>query len=191
MPIKHGQLGNKLKHLATICLFVLTCFAGNILAGEISAKDMILSTLSGSQTGYEGVSITVIVLNPDGTTSQRAPTETFYTGERFRIKLVSTADGELSVSNTNTLGITRQLLTLPIVNKTEITLPGPTTAFAFTGSKGTETLSLVVTPSDAKQDNSATAKDILLITQSTADTAYQARPVGSGTLNTTLTIHHQ
>lgn len=152
---------------------------------------MILSTLGGTQTGYEGISVTVIVLNPDGTTTQRAPTESFYSGEKFRIKLVSTADGELAVSNTNTLGITKQLLTLPVFNKAEITLPGPTTAFAFTGSKGIETLSLVVTPSGAKQDSVATAKDMVLITQTTADTAYQARPAGSGTLNTTLTIRHQ
>ena len=159
---------------------------------ELSARDIVLATLSGAKTGYDGISVTVFVMGADGNYTQRAPDQPFYDGEKFRIRLTSTTDGILNITNINPQGISKPLFSQAVIHGTEVNIPAdPSSAFSFSGTKGMETLSLLVTPNQTTSDAWPAAKDIRLVTQSTADSGYLVRPAGSGPISSNLTIRHQ
>jgi hypothetical protein len=178
-----------------IVLFMMSsCINTGLAFSEegLSARDIVLSTLSGAKTGYDGISVTVLVMDANGNYSQRAPDQPFYDGDKFRIKITSTTDGMLSITNINPQGTSKPLFNQPVSRGVEVTIPAdPSSVFSFVGVKGLETLSLLVTPNSTIDNGGPASKDIRLVTQNTAESGYLARPAGSGPISSTLTIRHQ
>lgn len=66
--------------------------------------------ISGGRENFQGVHMAMLVVQPDGKTASFRPVSAgFVTGERFKLRVVSTFDGELAVENINPRGERRQI----------------------------------------------------------------------------------
>lgn len=67
-------------------------------------------SLAGGKENYQGAHVALILSNPDGKTfSTRPINDGFKTGERFKLRIVSTFGGELTIENINPRGERRQI----------------------------------------------------------------------------------
>ena len=66
-------------------------------------------TLNDGKENYQGAHVALMLANPDKTYSVRPVSEGFKTGERFKLRIVSTFGGELTIENINPNGERRQI----------------------------------------------------------------------------------
>jgi len=112
-----------------------------------TAKSIVLRTLGGENTSMDGMQISFLVRNQDGSLMPRDHKYPFNTGHMFKVKLVSTADGNLTVTNIDPLGKTMALLNQPLVKGTETVIPQRGDQFfEFEGPKGDERLRFELIP---------------------------------------------
>jgi hypothetical protein len=101
---------------------------------------------------YEGAHMAILVADPSGTTySVRSIAEGFRTGERFKVRVLSTFESELTLENITPRGERRQIYprlaheAVQLPAGQEIFVPlGAQEYFELTGSTGTERLLLNV-----------------------------------------------
>ncbi len=104
--------------------------------------------ISGGRENFQGVHMAMLVVQPDGKTASFRPVSAgFVTGERFKLRVVSTFDGELAVENINPRGERRQIFPprgadiVAIPAGKEVILPlARDDYFQFTGATGREQL---------------------------------------------------
>ena len=86
-------------------------------SGAVAARgaDIVVGTpdtplkLDGGKENYQGAHVALMLANPDKTYSVRPVSEGFKTGERFKLRIVSTFGGELTIENINPNGERRQI----------------------------------------------------------------------------------
>lgn len=87
-------------------------------SGAVAARgaDVVVGTpseplsLAGGKENYQGAHVALILADPGGKTfSTRPVNEGFKTGERFKLRIVSTFGGELTIENINPRGERRQI----------------------------------------------------------------------------------
>ena len=139
-------LGNFLSSAASIRprSASVTARATDIVVGTPSAP---LTTENGKEN-YQGANIAILVAEPNGTTFKVRPVnQGFKTGERFKLRIVSTFGGELSIENINPRGVrsqiyppqANQVVVLAIGKETFVPIGGDE-YFEFTGEPGKEQL---------------------------------------------------
>ena len=104
--------------------------------------------ISGGRENVQGVHMAPLVVQPDDKTASFRPVSAgFVTGERFKLRVVSTFDGELAVENINPRGERRQIYPpqgsniVAIPAGREVILPlARDDYFQFTGATGREQL---------------------------------------------------
>lgn len=109
--------------------------------------------VTGDQANYEGVHIALMMDVDGGKTFRFRPvSEGFRTGERFKLRVVSTFGGELTIENINPRGERRQIYpprpdqVVALQKASETLLPlGADQFFQFTGATGREQLVITVT----------------------------------------------
>ncbi|HYD57200.1 MAG TPA: hypothetical protein VEB41_09870 [Burkholderiales bacterium] len=121
--------------------------------------------VDGDQANYEGIHVAIMVDQGDGTVRFRPVSEGFRTGERFKLRLVSTFGGAMSIDNINPRGERRQIyppradLVALVPKSKEVLLPfAPDQFFQFTGNTGREQLVLRVADQRARADSASANK---------------------------------
>ncbi len=112
-----------------------------------SAKSIVLRTLGGEPTGMDGMQISFMIRNQDGSVMPRDHKYPFNTGHRFKVKVASTADGNLTITNIDPLGKVTPLLTQAVTRGMETVIPARGDQFfEFEGPKGDERLKFELIP---------------------------------------------
>lgn len=112
-----------------------------------SAKSIVLRTLQGENTGMDGMQISFLVRNLDGSVMPRDHKYPFLTSTRFKVKVTSTAEGNLTITNIDPIGRVLPLLTQPVAKGVETLIPERGDQFfEFEGPKGDERLKFEIVP---------------------------------------------
>lgn len=106
----------------------------------------------GSESNYQGVHFAIAILNPQTRTLDLRPVDQGYrSGERFKLRVVSTFTGDMKVENINPRGERRQIypadsgMRIRIEAGKETLIPaGPNEYFEFTKTIGEEKLVLTL-----------------------------------------------
>lgn len=150
-----GGLGNTTSY----AIGNLTSRSGNIqqrssLAPASRGPDVVVGDpqtplqIKDGQENFQGVHMAMLVVQPDGKTVAFRPVSAgFVTGERFKLRVVSTFDGELAIENINPRGERRQIypqraadiVAMPAGKEVIVPL-GRDDYFQFTGATGREQL---------------------------------------------------
>jgi hypothetical protein len=84
----------------------LNARAADIVVGTPSAP----LTVEGGRENYQGANVAILAAEPNGTSfAVRPVNQGFKTGERFKLRVISTFGGELSIENINPLGERKQI----------------------------------------------------------------------------------
>ena len=112
-----------------------------------SAKSIVLRTLQGENTGMDGMQISFLLRNQDGSLMPRDHKYPFYTSQRFKVKVIGTADGSLAITNIDPAGQVTALLTQTVRKGVEAIVPARNDQFfEFEGPGGDERLKFELTP---------------------------------------------
>ena len=103
--------------------------------------------VDGGKENYQGAHVALMLANPDKTYSVRPVSDGFRTGERFKLRILSTFGGELTIENINPRGERRQIYpagtdqVVSIEPGKETVIPlGEDQFFEFTRATGREQL---------------------------------------------------
>jgi hypothetical protein len=191
---------NKEKHMRLIpsaCLIagLLVVFPawGDSAAKPRSAKDIGITRLAGQPGDQEAIVVSVLIANPDGTLAPRAANQQFRTGERFKVRVQTSQDGTLLLTNITPRGEQRELLRIQASAQGELLLPRePGTLFELTGNAGEDQLIVTLLPQgmpSAKGLVSLGAKDIRLAVEHTQSASYLTQERGQP-IQTVIRISH-
>lgn len=186
---------------------VLAGVASTALAAE-TTKEIVLDRLTApAQRGTpsravatDAMAVSVLLESADGTLTPRSTDTLFHTGDRFRVKLLASRDGKVSLYNTNPRGMTDpKPLWQGEVRLSQETI---TARLALTGTSGVDQLHVVFEPSQSPgafawmtnwfrsiKGDAAASKDIRLDVQNTPSATYVLNTAGEG-LITTVRIAH-
>jgi len=121
--------------------------------------------IEGTNENYQGVHLALMVAEPDGKTFVfRAVNQGFATGERFKLRVVSTFNGEMTIENINPRGERRQIYP-PLPEQVVVLVAGKETLvplgveeyFEFTRATGRE--QLVVNLADPRAVGAAASRN--------------------------------
>jgi len=118
----------------------------------------------GKKENYQGVFFAIAIADPGGRTfSSRPVSDGFRTGERFKLRVLSTFGGELTIENINPRGERRQIFpgradqVVTLLPGAETLIPmDPNQFFEFTGATGRE--QLVVNLADPRAVGAAASR---------------------------------
>ncbi len=198
----------KMTRLAALILVVVSHSAWS---ADSSTKDIVLSRVAPPVAGAtatlatpadDAMVVSVLVESPNGTLTPRAVNASFRTGERFRVKMLSSRDGSVALYNTKPSGelVTEPLWRGQVQRGLEIMTP----RLALEGQRGTDQLHVVLEPlAEAPAADSGPgliawlgnvlggkSKDIRLDVQNTRSDTYLLGAPGKG-LVTTVRISHR
>jgi hypothetical protein len=168
-----------------------------------SVKDIVLDRVAtpaqstGNAPSSDAMAVSVLVEGVDGSMMPRSTQSLFRTGERFRIKVVASRAGKLSLYNTNPLGLTgRDPVWTGMVNVGQETI---SPRLRLDGNSGEDQLHVLLEPADQPQGalvwlnswllNKSASKDISLDVQSTPATSYVINRDGQGLVTTVRIVH--
>lgn len=126
-----------------------------------AAKGIVERTLAGEATGQQAMDVSVLVFGPQGgNPMQRAAHQSFFTGERFKLKIRASQSGTLQVVNIEQSGKENRLSPAAINAGVETLYPAdPGKFLEFDNNSGNEILrlSLVTAGAPAPMSGSAMA----------------------------------
>lgn len=176
------------------------------LAHSASTKDIVLDRISmpiaaaaPATVANDALAVSVLLESPDGTLTPRSTNTLFHTGDRFRVKLLSSRDAKVSLYNTNPRG---ELSRTAIWEGTvKVGLETITPRLKLEGSGGVDLLHVVLEPKRetgvfawvsnwVSASKEQTNKDIRLDVQNTPSATYLLSGSGEG-LITTIRIAHR
>jgi hypothetical protein len=174
-------------------------FAGNAFA-QRAAKDVVLDqvaapiVMSGAPAvRNDAMVVSVLLESPDGTLRPRSTEALFRTGERFRIKVLASREGRVSLYNTTPAGVFKpQPIWRGEVRAGQETIT-PRLVLDSSSGAGVEQIHVVLEPagSGAPSDSwfarwfdKGASKDVRVDQQSTADATYMLADTGTGLLAT-------
>lgn len=114
-----------------------------------AARSLVQETLAGKNTGQQAMEVGVLVYGPQGGMPiQRAAHLAFFTGERFKLKILSSRAGTLQVVNIEPTGRENRLTPMPVAAGSETLYPAePNKFLEFDATAGDELLRLTLLPS--------------------------------------------
>lgn len=135
----------------TAIYFVVAAFPVTADEHFEQAKDIVERTLGGQVTGNDAVKLSFVVLNRDGSTQmERAAHFPFYSGELIRVKVVSSQNGALQLTNISPSGKITPFRTIQVQAGLATYYPPETGGvLEFTNNIGTEILRVSLTPTQA------------------------------------------
>lgn len=144
----------RLRYWAAIC-FAVAAFPATADDHFEQAKDIVERTLGGQVTGNDAVKLSFVVLNRDGSTQmERAAHFPFYSGELIRVKVVSSQNGTLQLTNISPSGKITPFRTIQVqAGLAAYYPPEPGGVLEFTNSVGTEILRVNFTPTQPMAAN--------------------------------------
>jgi len=182
---------------------VLAAAVATALPAQAATKDIVLERVTRPHTGgaaaSDAMAVSILVENPDGTLVQRSTQALFRTGERLRVKVLASRDGDVSIHNTNAEGKTSEVWRGKIKFGQETVSP----RMVLTGQGGREQLHVVLEPLTQPPGGimgwltswwdslAGKSKDIVLDAQSTEQTTYVLNPAGQGVASTVGIVHAQ
>lgn len=170
-----------------------------------TARDIVLDRLQISPlpiatppaAGNDAMAVSVLVEALDGSLTPRSTETLFSTGERFRVKVMASRPGRISLFNTNPRG---EFNPNPIWQGQ--VAPGQETVsprLVLDGNSGTDLLHVVLEPEQAAAPQGVIAwlqgllrgnsRDIKLDVQNTNSATYIVNPVGQGVTTTVRIVH--
>ncbi|MBL8484640.1 MAG: hypothetical protein JNJ60_20760 [Rhodocyclaceae bacterium] len=192
----------KLKHQAVFAALVLS-MAG--IAVAESVKDVVIDRIAapaasshGRSAAGDAMAVSVLLESPDGTLSARSTNTLFQTGDRFRVKLLSSRDAKVSLYNTNPRG---ELSSTPVwQGSVKAGLETISPRLRLDGTSGVDLLHVVMEPKRESgvvtwltswlRAGKESSKDIRVDVQNTDSTTYLVNNRGEG-LVTTVSIAHR
>lgn len=156
-----------------------------------SAKDIGIARLAGQPGSQEVIVVSVLIANPDGTLAPRAANQNFRTGERFKVRVQTSQDGTLLLTNITPRGEQRELLRAQATAQGELLLPRePGTLFELTGNAGEDQLIVTLLPQGVQFKGAGMgAKDIRLAVEHTQSASYYTQERGQP-IQTVIRISH-
>lgn len=143
--------------------------------------------------------VSVLLESADGSLTPKSTETLFQTGDRFRVKLITSRDAKISLYNTNPKGETNPV---PVwQGEARVGLETITPRLALTGNSGVDQLHVVMQPlvPDAgvlawvsnwvRSFKDGTSKDIRLDVQSTPTATYLLNAGGQGLVSTVKIVH--
>ncbi len=187
--------------ISAVVLVAIVLTQGAFAASSV--KDIVLDRVAtpaqstGNAPSSDAMAVSVLVEGVDGSMMPRSTQSLFRTGERFRIKVVASRAGKLSLYNTNPLGLTgRDPVWTGMVNVGQETI---SPRLRLDGNSGEDQLHVLLEPADQPQGalvwlnswllNKAASKDISLDVQSTPATSYVINRDGQGLVTTVRIVH--
>ncbi|MCP5283217.1 MAG: hypothetical protein H6930_16725 [Rhodoferax sp.] len=180
--------------------------AASPAANAASTKDIVLDRVTAPAVGNpeasaDAMAVSILLESPDGTLRPYATSRTFSTGDRFRVKLLASRTGRVSLYNTNPAGV---LGREPIwQGEVQPGLETISPRLRLEGQRGVDQLHVLLEPTQPAQSqgvwgwltswferDKSSAKDIRLDVQDTDTATYLMQQQGQG-LVTTVTIAHQ
>jgi hypothetical protein len=191
--------------IAAAALIVLATSAG---ATGATTKDIVLDRMlvpvavnaaSASAAVGDAMVVSVLIESPDGTLSPKSTQTLFHTGDRFRVKLMASREGKVSLYNTNPRGETDAK---PMwQGELKLGLETISPRLALTGTSGLDQLHVVLEPSQPpdgpwawlgrwlRSSKDEASKDIRLDVENTASTTYLLNSAGQGIVTTVRIAH--
>lgn len=164
-----------------------------------AAKDVVLDQVaapilvSGAPAvRNDAMVVSVLVESPDGSLRPRSTEALFRTGERFRIKVLASREGRVSLYNTTPAGVFKpQPIWSGEVRPGAETIT-PRLVLDGSSGAGVEQIHVVLEPAGsapaaawfARWFDKSAAKDVRIDQQSTADATYMLADTGTGLLAT-------
>ncbi len=187
--------------ISAVVLVAIVLTQGAFAASSV--KDIVLDRVAtpaqstGNAPSSDAMAVSVLVEGVDGSMMPRSTQSLFRTGERFRIKVVASRAGKLSLYNTNPLGLTgRDPVWTGMVNVGQETI---SPRLRLDGNSGEDQLHVLLEPADQPQGalvwlnswllNKSASKDISLDVQSTPATSYVINRDGQGLVTTVRIVH--
>lgn len=197
---------------ALIAAAASASLAGPVVAAE-STKDIVLDRVTApAQPGRatpadtDAMAVSVLVEAPDGTLTPRGTDKAFRTGDRFRVKVLTSRDARVALYNTTPKGV---LVEKPIwEGEVKVGQETITPRLRLDGSSGTDYLHVVMRPpkeegvftwltnwlnrtrNAVKEGaNAGSAKDISLDVQNTPSATYLLNGRGHGLVTTMRIVH--
>lgn len=184
-----------------LCIAVATTLGAAASAGA-ATKDIVLDRVNPSASAAttdtrDAMVASVLVESPDGTLSPRATNATFRTGDRFRVKLLTSREGHIALYNTKPSGerVAQAVWRGPVQRGLETITP----RLRLEGQRGTDQLHVVFEPKLEERGGvlawldgllRGSSKDIRLDVQNTSTDTYLLGGPNQGLL-TTLRITHR
>lgn len=174
-------------------------FAGSAHA-QRAAKDVVLDQVaapivmsSAPASRNDAMVVSVLVESPDGTLRPRSTESLFRTGERFRIKVLASREGRISLYNTTPAGVFKpQPIWRGEVRAGQETIT-PRLVLDGSSGSGVEQVHVVLEPAGSAAPgqgwfsrwfDKGASKDVRVDQQSTADATYMLADTGTGLLAT-------
>jgi hypothetical protein len=144
-----------LKRVTLIGLTFVSAAASAQQLNAVIVKDIIESTLSGAPTGQDAVKLSFVLVNKDGSPQmERAAHFPFYTGERFKAKLISSQNGALQLTNISPAGKVTPFRVISVqAGVPAYYPPEATNVLEFANIVGDETLRVTFTPAGGPAAN--------------------------------------
>lgn len=182
-------------------LLALLAAAGLCLSAQAqgTAKDIVLDqvaapVVANAPARNDAMVVSVLLESPDGTLAPRSTEALFRTGDRFRVKILASRAGRVSLYNTTPAGVFKP----DPVWRGEVR-PGEeliTPRLALDGTSGVDQLHVVLEPNEpvntgwfSRWFDKSASKDIRLDQQSTAQATYLVTDPGNGLLTTVRIAH--
>lgn len=179
----------------------LLAMAGALAAGtayaQRSAKDVVLDQVAAplsaaAQAPGDAMVVSVLLEAPDGTLTPRSTEALFRTGDRFRVKILASREGQVALYNTTPAGVLRAEPVWRGQVRPGQELITPRLMLDGRSGAGMEQLHVVLEPMTTPVSTSwlgrwfdkNAAKDIRLDQQSTNQATYLASGRGNGLLTT-------
>jgi hypothetical protein len=173
------------------------------LFAHAATKDIVLERVTAvpaaAVANSDAMTVSVLVESPNGILIPRSTQAVFRTGERLRIKVLASRDGNISIHNTNPAGQTTEVWRGAVKFGQETISP----RMVLTGQTGQDQLHVVLEPltqppggimgwlSSWWDSLLGKSKDIRLDTQSTQQSTYVLNPAGQGVASTLRIVHAQ
>lgn len=178
------------------------------LALAASTKDIVLdrvlsplvSVASSAAATSDAMAVSVLLESANGTLVPKSTDTLFHTGDRFRVKLLSSRNAKVSLYNTNPRGETNPT---PIwQGEVKVGLDTISPRLALNGTSGVDQLHIVMEPAQetgvvtwldnwlrGARDNAGASKDIRLDVQNTPSSTYLLNANGQGLVSTIKIMH--
>ena len=174
-----------------------------------TTKDIVLDRVTapptmvvmpGPAASTDAMAVSVLLESADGSLVPKGTDTFFRTGDRFRVKLLSSRDAKVSVYNTNPRGETSKT---PLwQGEVKLGQDTITPRLLLTGTSGVDQLHVVLEPRQdtdvvvwlgnwlrSFKEGGGTSKDIRLDVQNTPSATYMVNANGQGLVSTVSIVH--
>lgn len=198
------HFGLRTRSLPLQRLALIAVVAGVPLFSHAATKDIVLDRIAAPMlaaapmaASNDSMALSVLIERADGSLTPRSTLATFRTGERLRIKMLTSRSGKISIYNTTPRGKTSLVWSGQAIQGQETVSP----RMILAGHSGEDQLHVLLEPVDTPQGvlswltewlgapGAGGSKDVRLDVQSTPQATYVLNPSGQGLVSTIRIVH--